>query len=159
MSGRGKAGKGLGAEKASKKQKPAPHEWKDGEEAVIIAHTTPDDSETTIYCIPASILHPLLKPAASGTNPNLYITLGDGDNDVVFEALTATHIKDWRGENAADDEEQEEGQGDGADEIDDKQREAVMEDIAEWVGSLFRFLKAPPVPVRILSHISVYDHS
>ena len=170
MSGRGKGGKGLGAGTAKKQKtnddaEADAHKWQDGDGVVVISYANNQDTEVLIYCIPETCVHALLKPAIKAQDPTeLYIIFGDcslDNNDNIFNSLNNKDVQMWKNgddggeEDDEDDKDDENDENDG--ELDDDEKNEVIETISTWIATLDTWRTSPQTAVKITARVSVYE--
>ena len=158
MSGRGKGGKGLGA--GAKKARVEPYEWTAEEEVAMVTLFNQDDREASSYTVPWSKL-PLelgiamtqLRQSAPNKLAMLLVVSGDIDeNECLFERLGKSDL----GYERDDDEEEEHDNGD--DELDEDDKQSVMDNLDEWVTTKLDFWSKPPTAaVRICGAINIVE--
>ena len=155
MSGRGKGGKALGADR--KRAKIEEYEWVPEQRVAVVSHAIASDGEVNSWIIPFEKLHFYFKKAmlriekeAEGELSNVVISIDLNDEDAnyrFFEVFKNSDlVEDEASEEQASDDER--GEDDEDDEVEDRRQ--VMEELNEWLqDSTPQWNKMPPVPVCI----------
>lgn len=134
------------------------YEWKDGEAAIVIAHSNLS-AETYIYCLPESRVHPLLKPSVKAVEPNSEMLIHQpseyDENNDVFDHLTLEHIRKWH--NGEEDKEEQQEEGEEGEAISDDEKENIMDTIFTWIATLGPWRKNPTTAIKIVCRVSAWE--